>query len=397
VGKMEEGLLSLKWNNHKTTFFENLKIQREKSKYTDATLAVEGKFYPVHKLVMSTCSEYFCNIFERTTCKSPVIVLKDVRSHDLEALLDYMYLGEVNVNQNDLASLVKTAECLKIKGLAVPDEDPTIFRKSSTSSHDDARWESPPPKRRRHDSNTIRPHAVSPVSSSQKSATALVKPAQTAFISPPTSNTVINEQDEPLVVKVEIDNEEQENSFKRENNYKGGISSDCGPFGNYGSENSMKEQEPENFGNTSFYRPSLQQFKQSTFNNSNIDQDEQSGLKAKLDDTEVQGRFRREYIYEGGPSSDHDPFGEYGCGPPLQQNVLKSQQFLNQWLASLNDKGKNVASLSLARYNEILLQLKSARAKTCQKNQQYYNLIKRFDMVTIGGIDKLIKKRKPEN
>ncbi|XP_063840690.1 LOW QUALITY PROTEIN: longitudinals lacking protein, isoforms J/P/Q/S/Z-like [Scylla paramamosain] len=156
---MEDGLLSLKWNNHKTTFFDILRVLREKANYTDATIAVEGKFYPVHKLVMSTCSEYFSEIFERTPCKSPVIVLKDVRSQDMDALLDYMYLGEVNVNQNDLASLLKTAECLRIKGLAVPDEDPHKTKKQLLP---DDRRESPPPKRRRHEdpsstSQTLRP------------------------------------------------------------------------------------------------------------------------------------------------------------------------------------------------------------------------------------------------
>jgi len=280
---MEDGLLSLKWNNHKTTFFEILRILREKSNYTDATLAVEGKFYPVHKLVMSTCSEYFSEIFEKTPCKSPVIVLKDVRSHDIEALLDYMYLGEVNVNQNDLSSLLKTAECLRIKGLAVPDEDPTIkVRKNSTSSHvDDIRRDSPPPKRRRHDSNTIppAPRVLSPVPTPPKSATALVKPAQTTAMPPHSASTIPphsastmpphsasttsnTEQEEPPVVKVEMDDieEPEERLFRRENNYEGSASSDRGDPGvDYGSDLSKTEHEPENYGNASFPGPSLQQ------------------------------------------------------------------------------------------------------------------------------------------
>ncbi|KAK7082269.1 hypothetical protein SK128_027460 [Halocaridina rubra] len=35
-----------------------------------------------------------------------------------------MYVGEVNVLQTDLSGLIKAAECLRIKGLAVPDEPP---------------------------------------------------------------------------------------------------------------------------------------------------------------------------------------------------------------------------------------------------------------------------------
>ena len=63
----------------------------------------EGKSY---KLVLSTCSEYFEEIFERTQCKHPVIVLKDIKHEELEALLNYMYLGEVNVLQAELAGLI---------------------------------------------------------------------------------------------------------------------------------------------------------------------------------------------------------------------------------------------------------------------------------------------------
>ncbi|KAK7072072.1 hypothetical protein SK128_021102 [Halocaridina rubra] len=151
---MEE-LLSLKWNNHRSTFLHILGVLRDKQSYTDVTLACDGKFYSVHKLVLSTCSDYFCAMFEKTACKSPVIVLKDIKSEDLEALLDYMYLGEVNVRQSDLASLIKAAENLRIKGLAVPDDEPP--KKSGgggsvgASSRRDGGVSSPPTKRKRRD------------------------------------------------------------------------------------------------------------------------------------------------------------------------------------------------------------------------------------------------------
>lgn len=116
------------------------------------TLACEGKFYPVHKLVLSTCSEYFEEIFNRTQCKHPVIVLKDVKHEELEALLNYMYLGEVNVLQADLAGLIKAAECLKIKGLAVPDEAPSSRSGGKEKRSASLRDHSPPQaKRVRHD------------------------------------------------------------------------------------------------------------------------------------------------------------------------------------------------------------------------------------------------------
>lgn len=120
------------------------------------TLACDGRFYPVHKFVLSTCSEYFEKMFEHTPCKHPVIVLKDIKPDELEALLSYMYAGVVSVAQNDLARLIKAAELLQIKGLAVPDEPPMkdCGKKNSYpwSSRDDRT--SPHPKRRRREETT---------------------------------------------------------------------------------------------------------------------------------------------------------------------------------------------------------------------------------------------------
>ncbi|XP_047478272.1 longitudinals lacking protein, isoforms H/M/V-like isoform X5 [Penaeus chinensis] len=147
---MDGGLLSLKWNNHRSTFFYVLSTVRRKESYCDVTLACDGKFYPVHKLVLSTCSDYFEQMFEKTNCKHPIIVLKDIRHEDLEALLNYMYVGEVNVLQTDLSGLIKAAECLRIKGLAVPDEAPSE-RDTSQDGKRNVPWssEGPDAKRRK--------------------------------------------------------------------------------------------------------------------------------------------------------------------------------------------------------------------------------------------------------
>ncbi|RXG52064.1 Longitudinals lacking protein, isoforms H/M/V [Armadillidium vulgare] len=225
---MEDGLLSLKWNNHKTTFFEILKLLRDKANFADATLAVEGKFYQVHKLVLSTCSEYFSEIFERTPCKSPVIVLKDVRCQDLESLLDYMYMGEVNVNQTDLALLLKTAECLRIKGLAVPDDDPirhssaSVHNKSHSLNADDVTKDIPPAKRRKEDNSSSAPSTLSPSrNSSSCSRPQPSSPSHTTSHSAKTSTPVTTDSsssrdhqpDIPLV-KVELEeNEDGEETF----------------------------------------------------------------------------------------------------------------------------------------------------------------------------------------
>ncbi|XP_042233089.1 zinc finger protein 408-like isoform X3 [Homarus americanus] len=150
---MAEGMLSLSWNNHRSTFCHMLSTLRDMERYTDVTVACEGKFYPAHKLVLSTCSDYFLKMFERTPCKHPIIVVKDVQCRDIEALLSYMYAGVVSVAQNDLAQLIKAAELLQIKGLAVPDEPPTTNKKSAHSRGSTDDRSSPHPKRQRREDN----------------------------------------------------------------------------------------------------------------------------------------------------------------------------------------------------------------------------------------------------
>nr|XP_027233312.1 broad-complex core protein isoforms 1/2/3/4/5-like isoform X8 [Penaeus vannamei] len=151
---MAEELLSLKWNNHQAHFVDILTFLREQEIFVDATLACGGKLYAAHKFVLSTCSDYFKQMFTKNPSKHPIVFMKDVTSRDLEALLDFMYNGEVNVPQSSLGSLIKTAEGLQIKGLAVPDDPPVSKRererdrekKDSKTQHE---HHSPPAKRAR--------------------------------------------------------------------------------------------------------------------------------------------------------------------------------------------------------------------------------------------------------
>lgn len=57
------------------------------------------------------------------SCKHPIVILKDVNYRDLSAMLHFMYQGEVNIKQEDIASFLKVAEILKIKGLTRTADD----------------------------------------------------------------------------------------------------------------------------------------------------------------------------------------------------------------------------------------------------------------------------------
>lgn len=48
--------------------------------------------------------------------KHAFIFLNNVAFDDLKALVDYMYVGEVNISQEQLPRFLATAEALRIKG-----------------------------------------------------------------------------------------------------------------------------------------------------------------------------------------------------------------------------------------------------------------------------------------
>ncbi|XP_034243658.1 broad-complex core protein isoform X2 [Thrips palmi] len=107
----------LRWNNYQssiTSAFENL---RDDEDFVDVTIACDGKSLKAHRVVLSACSPYFRELLKSTPCKHPVIVLQDVAFADLDALVEFIYHGEVNVHQRNLTSFLKTAEVLRVSGL----------------------------------------------------------------------------------------------------------------------------------------------------------------------------------------------------------------------------------------------------------------------------------------
>ncbi|XP_022668596.1 longitudinals lacking protein, isoforms H/M/V-like [Varroa jacobsoni] len=108
----------LKWNNHQANMLAVFERLLGNKSLVDVTLGCEGRQMKAHKVVLSACSPFFEGLFTENPCKHPIVILKDIRYADLKALVEFMYKGEVNVVQEQLPTLLKTAEALKIKGLA---------------------------------------------------------------------------------------------------------------------------------------------------------------------------------------------------------------------------------------------------------------------------------------
>ncbi|XP_043494488.1 protein bric-a-brac 1-like [Polistes fuscatus] len=109
----------LRWNNHQSNLLGVFSQLLESESLVDVTLAcTEGPSIRAHKVVLSACSSYFQALFLDHPNRHPIVILKDVRFAELRTLVDFMYKGEVNVEYCQLSALLKTAESLKVKGLA---------------------------------------------------------------------------------------------------------------------------------------------------------------------------------------------------------------------------------------------------------------------------------------
>jgi len=125
----------LKWNNHQNNMLRVFTRLLNHQYFTDVILAAEGKNIKCHKMVLSACSSYFEQLFVNFSEPNQIVILKDTSFLDIAAIVDFMYKGEINVSQDRLSSLLKTAENLKVKGLAeVSGEEKEASPPTSASS-----------------------------------------------------------------------------------------------------------------------------------------------------------------------------------------------------------------------------------------------------------------------
>ncbi|XP_012284483.1 uncharacterized protein LOC105701908 [Orussus abietinus] len=113
------------WNSHQSNMHNAFPKLLSSEQFVDVTLACDGGSIKCHKVVLSACSDYLERLLLDIPCTHPIIFLRDMRMWELQALVEFMYRGEVYVEQQQLARLMQAADALQVRGLSTQGREQT--------------------------------------------------------------------------------------------------------------------------------------------------------------------------------------------------------------------------------------------------------------------------------
>ena len=114
---MAENVFTLKWEKHLKNLARAFHCHRNEGHFCDVSIACEDKVIEAHKLVLSASSLVLNKILKKYPHPHPLIYLKGIRAVDMNALLEFVYCGEVKVSQDQLKPFMEAAEELMVQGL----------------------------------------------------------------------------------------------------------------------------------------------------------------------------------------------------------------------------------------------------------------------------------------
>ncbi|XP_023319830.1 protein abrupt isoform X9 [Eurytemora carolleeae] len=146
----------LRWNDFETNISVAFRELREEKDFFDVTLACDDSSQiQAHKVILSACSPFFRNVLRKNPHQHPLLYLKGVKYKEMLSVLNFMYMGEVNVAQEELNSFLAVAEDLRVKGLTQNNAESGDKTKAESKSNSNRNREpperepGPPPKRAR--------------------------------------------------------------------------------------------------------------------------------------------------------------------------------------------------------------------------------------------------------
>merc|ERR1712215_616576 len=113
-----QGRYTLSLSDFQATAGSTFKELLSDTHFADVTLvAEEENEILAHKVILASSSSFFRRILIKHSQKKPIIYLNGIRFSDLQAIVNFIYLGEVEVRQEHLDTFLKAAKVLEVKGI----------------------------------------------------------------------------------------------------------------------------------------------------------------------------------------------------------------------------------------------------------------------------------------
>merc|ERR1712029_346921 len=127
---MSQEKFDLTWQTYTDHLREMLNDMMTSNELTDVTLVSEDKKkFKAHKVVLSACSSVFKSIISDSILTSPVIYLRGIQSFEIEAILQFIYLGKATFYQERMNEFLNVVKSLEFTGISRDLEIP-LFEKN---------------------------------------------------------------------------------------------------------------------------------------------------------------------------------------------------------------------------------------------------------------------------
>ena len=115
---MTDNTLELHWDHFETNAPDTFRNLWNDQDFADVILAtVDDQQIRAHKVILSSCSQFFRNIFLMNPHKNSLLYLKGIRYKELALVIKLIYLGQCEVGQYELPDVLATGSDLKVRGL----------------------------------------------------------------------------------------------------------------------------------------------------------------------------------------------------------------------------------------------------------------------------------------
>ena len=110
--------LCLSFNNFDANIREYFRLLREDQKLFDATLVTDdGQHIKAHKIILSAGSNFFSDIFTKHNNSDVLIYLKGISSVQLQPVIDFIYNGEVFIEEEAIKEFIDSGQELQVRGI----------------------------------------------------------------------------------------------------------------------------------------------------------------------------------------------------------------------------------------------------------------------------------------